>query len=238
MFAPKLTFLLLSCCLFLSCAQEQLAEDASAAKDVATAAETIINLQVNEVRKLDDLSLEFLEVTGDSRCAKDVQCAWQGNLQLVLLVSSGDSAQTVTLNTHGGEKYPNTVNANGHDIKLLKVKPYPATNIRIDPSQYVAQLQLMTSDEMVKSPVFIDVRTTEEYQAGHYPNAVNLNYENIEQTIASLNLPKDTEIIVYCRSGRRSGLAKTMLDSLGYSNVTNGINQSSLHKQFGTTPKM
>lgn len=66
--------------------------------------------------------------------------------------------------------------------------------------------------------ILLDVRTQEEYDGGHIPGAVCLPNEDIQ---ADLPLPfeKDAEILVYCRSGRRSAEAAEKLASIGYTNV-------------------
>lgn len=70
-------------------------------------------------------------------------------------------------------------------------------------------------------PVWIDVRTAEEYAAGHLEGSVNIPYESIVDEIGELTSDKDADIRVYCRSGHRSGIAKVMLEGQGFSNVTN-----------------
>ena len=67
----------------------------------------------------------------------------------------------------------------------------------------------------------IDVRTDKEYKAGHLKNALHLPYDTIGKTITAHVSDKDAEIILYCRSGRRSGIAKKTLDAMGYTNVIN-----------------
>jgi len=67
--------------------------------------------------------------------------------------------------------------------------------------------------------VILDVRTPEEYAAGHIPNAVNLPNESIGSAEISQLPQKDQLILVYCRSGRRSKEAAAKLVALGYTNV-------------------
>ena len=74
----------------------------------------------------------------------------------------------------------------------------------------------------------IDVRTKAEYDSGHLESAINIPYTEIKQKIAGVVADKDRKIIVYCRSGRRSGLAEAALKELGYKNVTNAGGYSSL----------
>ena len=65
----------------------------------------------------------------------------------------------------------------------------------------------------------IDVRTADEYAAGHLEGAVNIDVEagNFDAAIAQLD--KDKTYLVYCRSGRRSAIAKENMHTAGFHNV-------------------
>lgn len=67
--------------------------------------------------------------------------------------------------------------------------------------------------------IIIDARTEEEFEDGHIKNAILIpEYEIADR--AEEELPnKDTLILVYCRSGRRSKIASEELVKLGYTNV-------------------
>ena len=69
--------------------------------------------------------------------------------------------------------------------------------------------------------VLIDVRTPEEFAAGHIDGAINIDHQVIAQRIGMAGVAKDDEIILYCRSGRRSTLALDSLVGLGYKKVQN-----------------
>jgi phage shock protein E len=73
----------------------------------------------------------------------------------------------------------------------------------------------------IAQSLWIDVRTAEEYKAGHLAGAINIPYDEIEQKIATVSVDKTADIQLYCRSGRRSGIALETLRGLGYSKVTN-----------------
>ena len=73
----------------------------------------------------------------------------------------------------------------------------------------------------VGQPLVIDVRTAEEYQQAHVRQAVNIPYDQIATRIASLAPDQNTRIVLYCRSGRRSGIAEQTLRQLGYKQVEN-----------------
>lgn len=68
---------------------------------------------------------------------------------------------------------------------------------------------------------WIDVRTPEEFAQGHMGGAINIPYEEIGSQISAVARDVDSDIRVYCRSGRRSGVAKDTLNGLGYANVIN-----------------
>lgn len=68
--------------------------------------------------------------------------------------------------------------------------------------------------------MLIDVRTPPEYAGGHYPNAINHELDLMMQGVFP-DVPPNTEIQVYCRSGNRSGMAKQLLERFGFTNVTN-----------------
>ncbi len=65
----------------------------------------------------------------------------------------------------------------------------------------------------------LDVREQDEFNAGHIPGAILLPYTEIETKAKDLLPDKDKQILVYCRSGRRSKIAAEALASLGYTNV-------------------
>lgn len=71
------------------------------------------------------------------------------------------------------------------------------------------------------TPVLIDVRTQPEFESGHLTNAINIDLKNIEEKITILYPDKNTPLNLYCRSGNRSGMAKVVLERMGYTHVTN-----------------
>lgn len=70
-------------------------------------------------------------------------------------------------------------------------------------------------------PVLIDVRTPAEWNEGHLDGAILIPYEKIGEEIGKVAPDKSGKINLYCRSGRRSGIALDTLKKLGYEDVTN-----------------
>lgn len=65
----------------------------------------------------------------------------------------------------------------------------------------------------------VDVRTEAEYEAGAIPSAINIPFDVIADNLPTED--RSARIIVYCRSGNRSGIAQDTLEGLGFTNVTN-----------------
>ena len=87
-----------------------------------------------------------------------------------------------------------------------------------------AEYKKITSDEAKKmmetqKVIVVDVRTLEEYNEGHIPNAISVPLETIENKAEVKLKNKDDLILVYCRSGRRSREAALKLIENGYTNV-------------------
>lgn len=74
--------------------------------------------------------------------------------------------------------------------------------------------------------IILDVRTKEEYAAGHIPGAINLPNEDIQDQKPEVLPDTDQIILIYCRSGHRAGLAAEKLAKLGYKKLYNfgGVN--------------
>ena len=80
--------------------------------------------------------------------------------------------------------------------------------------------QSMAQPEKAKG-VWIDVRSAEEFNAGHLQGAVNIPHDKIIEGVKALGSDKDAPINLCCRSGRRAEAALTELKNAGYTNVIN-----------------
>ena len=72
-----------------------------------------------------------------------------------------------------------------------------------------------------ESALLVDVRTTKEFESGHTEGAKHLPYEEIGVRISELTEDTSREIVLYCRSGRRSGIAQKTLAGMGFENPVN-----------------
>ena len=69
--------------------------------------------------------------------------------------------------------------------------------------------------------VWIDVRSAEEFNAGHLQDAMNIPHDQILARIQAVSPDKNAPVNLYCRSGRRAEIALNELKNAGYTNVTN-----------------
>ena len=92
-----------------------------------------------------------------------------------------------------------------------------------------AEIKTMTGEELVKQNsdkkkdevLIIDVRSSEEYKAGHIPNAINMNVDEIDSRLNEIEDFKNKPIIAYCNSGKKSNDAAEILVNNGFQDVTN-----------------
>ncbi len=65
----------------------------------------------------------------------------------------------------------------------------------------------------------LDVRSTAEFDEGHIPGAINIPYDALSARIAELGPAGERDVVVYCRSGRRSAIALEALKGAGFSRL-------------------
>jgi rhodanese-related sulfurtransferase len=64
----------------------------------------------------------------------------------------------------------------------------------------------------------VDVRTPAEYALGHVAGALNIPFDEIVRRAGEIGA-KDAPVLLYCRSGRRSGIAADALRGLGFQRI-------------------
>jgi phage shock protein E len=101
-------------------------------------------------------------------------------------------------------------------------------------SLFLGGFALLLACSAFAKEVVIDVRTEQEYQAGHIEGALLMPHEQIAQKIALAKIAKSDHVVLYCRSGRRSGIALDTLKVLGFSNVENFGSMEQAQKRLQT----
>jgi phage shock protein E len=81
--------------------------------------------------------------------------------------------------------------------------------------------------------MIIDVREPYEFKTGHVKGAINIPPNKLMSGAKELlGVPKDTELILYCRSGSRSAVSANILKMQGFTNITNGINKDQVEARY------
>ena len=84
----------------------------------------------------------------------------------------------------------------------------------VDAADFLSQI---SSGEVI----VLDVRTPEEFNAGHLSGAVNLDVQSGQFETELSKLDKAATYAIYCRSGRRSTIAAEKMSNAGFTNIIN-----------------
>ncbi len=110
--------------------------------------------------------------------------------------------------------------------------PQQAGNVGTDRSTPAAESSVAADTNIV----FVDVRTDDEYRSGHIEGAIHIPHTEMAERYEELEAYEDKQIVLYCQSGRRSGIAERVLEERGFDNVINGGGLGDLRAQgFPTT---
>ena len=92
-----------------------------------------------------------------------------------------------------------------------------------DTIESLSALNLVSNDDYY----FLDVRTIKEHKMKSIPNTDCIPVQKIKERMEELNDYRDKKIIVYCRSGNRSGTATKILNENGFNaiNMIGGMNE-------------
>lgn len=99
--------------------------------------------------------------------------------------------------------------------RLLLLLLLPAAALAMSPVATISQADLLTRLTR-QDLIVIDVRSIDEYAAGHIAGAINIPHDQLANRAGELPRDHEVEIALYCRSGRRSVLALEWLVSQGY----------------------
>jgi phage shock protein E len=101
-------------------------------------------------------------------------------------------------------------------VVVLLVACGPATGEGATP---IFAAELARQIEAGTAPTILDVRTPEEYAAGHLPGAVNVPHDQLAARLPQLDLDPTKEVVVHCERGGRATAAEQVLDDAGFTNV-------------------
>ena len=112
-----------------------------------------------------------------------------------------------------------------HGIKSWKAENKPLKTLEVKGDIHHLDVENFNNAIQGKVGKLIDIRTPKEYEAYHIPGAINIDYkkDNFKEEMEKLG--KDVPVLIYCRSGGRSGRATKLLDKEGFKvyNLNKGI---------------
>ena len=135
----KLVIIALACLLLISAG-------CSTDKDVKANLGEEFSLNIGQTVRIasEDLEIEFIDVTEDSRCPKGVTCIWEGRVSCLVEITYRGSLDSVVLTEPGLTNFP--PEQSFHEYKLVyHIEPYPQAGAEIAEEEY--QLQLKISKE-------------------------------------------------------------------------------------------
>ena len=132
---------------------------------------------------------------------KKILCIISATLCILLTACGNDSSIGII----GGADGPTSVivTEKGEKEMYQQITPQEAKKIMDSGEEYI----------------ILDVREQDEYDSGHIPGAILIPYTEIENKAKGMLPDKDAQILVYCRSGRRSKIASESLVKLGYTDI-------------------
>ncbi len=109
-------------------------------------------------------------------------------------------------------KYPAALKSTMLCTLALMLFSACANNGNIRDISAKALIEQLKDSEML----ILDVRTPREYAAGHVPGAINMPHTSITSQLEKLQEHKNKAIVIYCKSGRRAGMAEQILSDAGF----------------------
>lgn len=88
-----------------------------------------------------------------------------------------------------------------------------------------------TGDGDQRRVVYVDVRRPDEWAAGRVVGAIHIPHTEMAERWTELEEHRDADIVLYCRTGRRSGIAEQILREAGFERLHNGGGLADLERQ-------
>ncbi len=83
----------------------------------------------------------------------------------------------------------------------------------------ISQEQLLHQMASQSHQLILDVRTPQEFQAGHVPGAMNIPHTDLARRLDEVRQYQAKEVVVYCELGGRAGVAGKILQDAGFSRL-------------------
>lgn len=107
-------------------------------------------------------------------------------------------------------------------LAFIFIKP-PTCGADCPPKSTVVSLDAPAFSRQLEGDMtLIDLRTPEEYSVGHIDRSLNINFNNqVEFSQFLSSSDKNKHYLIYCRTGNRSGQAMELMQTKGFTRITN-----------------
>jgi rhodanese-related sulfurtransferase len=114
-----------------------------------------------------------------------------------------------------------------HGMKSWNAANKPVKTLEVKGDKHHLDVANFNNGILGKVGKLVDIRTPKEYNASHIPGAVMIDYKNDNFKEEFSKLDKKVPVLIYCRSGGRSGRATKVLTKMGYDvyNLDKGFNK-------------
>lgn len=100
----------------------------------------------------------------------------------------------------------------------------------------IPQAELMQRIKTNQAGLILDVRSPAEYAEGHIPGAINIPHDQLSSRLAEIVSHKSKDIVLYCRSGKRVGIAANTLQAAGFSKLLHLVGDMGAWLSNGNLP--
>jgi len=83
----------------------------------------------------------------------------------------------------------------------------------------ITQTELVSQLEANQTPLILDVRTQREYDSGHIPGAINIEFRELKKRISEIESHRNKSVIVYCEHGIRANIAEYALMQANFQSI-------------------
>lgn len=103
------------------------------------------SLAVGKTSKLsgDDLKIQFVAVTQDSRCPEGVNCIVAGEVKVSLKVNTGGADHDINMTKEGKQKGGVSATVGDFSIEMIEVDPYPKDGVKVEKDSYVLSFKVI-----------------------------------------------------------------------------------------------
>jgi rhodanese-related sulfurtransferase len=103
-----------------------------------------------------------------------------------------------------------------YQVALLVLLSFSALSANANNTAVISQTNFIALQQSEQPAIVLDVRSVEEFEKGHIAGAINIPHDTIAERLDELTNFKQQKVVVYCRSGRRAGIAENILADNGF----------------------